>query len=442
MVRRRRSALDETVTTDEQLVVHGAAVPDHDVVGSTDDVAASSMTKTVVGGASWSAAGRLAGQGLQFLAGLALARLLLPADFGLLASVYVVTGFTVLFFDMGLGAALIHARILRQSDMDAAFWLNALGGVVFVGLLALAGPFVADFYGDPRLSYITPLAGLSFAFSLGIVHASVMTRNMQFKRLAVVETLSAVVGNGVTVVGAFAGWGPWRSWPARRAVGVLDGDHLDRVAVAPPGFHPARRGPPTLVLLRGMLGFSLVNYAGRNSDNLLIGRFLGAAPLGYYNRAYNLMLLPLQQISQVVGRVMFPALANMGDDRERLQRAYRRTVTVMTAVTMPVLVGMSAVADGLVPLLWGDQWGATVPLLQILCLAGLPQCLSSTEGWLYQSQGRTKLMFLMGGISTAIGVAAIVVGLQWGALGVTIGSSRPPGATSPSPCGSPAVSSA
>ncbi len=111
----------------------------------------------------------------------------------------------------------------------------------------------------------------------------------------------------------------------------------------------------------------------------------------------------------------------MGDDRKRLQRAYRRTVTVMTALTMPVLVGMSAVADGLVPLLWGDQWGATVPLLQILCLAGLPQCLSSSEGWLYQSQGRTKLMFLMGSVSMAIWVIAIVVGLQWGTLGVAIG---------------------
>ncbi len=306
MVRRRRSALDETVTTDEQLVVHGAAVPDHDVVGSTDDVAASSMTKTVVGGASWSAAGRLAGQGLQFLAGLALARLLLPADFGLLASVYVVTGFTVLFFDMGLGAALIHARILRQSDMDAAFWLNALGGVVFVGLLALAGPFVADFYGDPRLSYITPLAGLSFAFSLGIVHASVMTRKMQFKRLAVVETLSAVVGNGVTVAGAFAGWGPM-ALVAGPAVQSVFSTVITWIASPwrPRGFIQRDAVRRLWSFSGGMLGFSLVNYAGRNSDNLLIGRFLGAAPLGYYNRAYNLMLLPLQQISQVVGRVMF-----------------------------------------------------------------------------------------------------------------------------------------
>ncbi|WP_380174166.1 MOP flippase family protein [Kineococcus sp. DHX-1] len=422
MRRRRTAEVDPTAQQDSALVVEGAPVPDADVYESVRDSAESSLTGKVVGGAAWSAIGRTSSQALQFLAGLALARLLLPADFGLLASVYVVTGFAVLFFDMGLNAALVHARVLRRSDMDTAFWLNALGGIVFVGILAAVGPLVAEFYSDDRLRYITPLAGLSFAFALGTVHSALLTRRLKFKRLAVIETAAAVVGNSTTVVGALAGWGPLAlvAGPALQSI-VLTTLMWIASPWRPRGFIRRASVRRLWSFSGGMLGFSLVNYAGRNSDNLLIGRILGAAPLGYYNRAYNLMLLPLQQISQVVGRVMFPALASMGDDRARLQRAYRRTVTVMTAVTMPVLVGMSAVADGLVPLLWGDQWGATIPLLQVLCLAGLPQCLSSTEGWLYQSQGRTKLMFLMGGISTAIGVAAIVIGLHWGLLGVTIG---------------------
>lgn len=422
MRRRRTDTADPVAAQDATLVVEGAAVPEEDVYEAVGDGRGSSLTGKVVGGATWSAIGRTSSQALQFIAGLALARLLLPADFGLLASVYVITGFTVLFFDMGLGAALVHARVLRRSDMDSAFWLNALGGVVFVGILAAAGPLVADFYGDERLRWITPLAGLSFAFALGTVHSALLTRHLKFKRLAVIETCAAVVGNAMTVAGALAGWGPLAlvAGPALQSI-VLTTLMWIASPWRPRGFIRRASLRRLWSFSGGMLGFSLVNYAGRNSDNLLIGRILGAAPLGYYNRAYNLMLLPLQQISQVVGRVMFPALASMGSDRDRLQRAYRRTVTVMTAVTMPVLVGMSSVADGLVPLLWGDRWEATIPLLQVLCLAGLPQCLSSTEGWLYQSQGRTKLMFLMGGISTVIGVTAIVVGLHWGLLGVTIG---------------------
>jgi PST family polysaccharide transporter len=370
----------------------------------------------------WSALGRTGTQVLQFLAGLALARLLVPADFGLLASVYVVTGFTVLLFDMGLGNALIHRRDLRQQDLDSAFWLNTIGGLVFLGILSALGPVVAAFYGDPRLTYITPLAGLSFALALNVCHTALLQRDMQFKKVAAIELSSALLGNVTTVCAALADWG---------ALALVTGPVIQAVVLTILSWAVVRWRPRGFVkrdslrelwrFTGGMLGFNVVNYAARNSDNLLIGKFLGAASLGYYNRAYSLMLLPLQQISQVLGRVMFPALVAMRQDQPRMHSAYRRTISVMTAVTMPVLVGMAATADGLVPLLWGDQWSSTIPLLQILCLAGLPQCLSSSEGWLYQSQGRTSLMFKVGMFSTVLTLAAIVIGLHWGSIGVATG---------------------
>ncbi|GAB3464683.1 lipopolysaccharide biosynthesis protein [Kineococcus endophyticus] len=365
--------------------------------------------------------GRTGAQALQFLAGLALARILAPADFGLLASVYVITGFTVLLFDMGLSAALVHQREVRQADYDTAFWLNALGGLVFIGVLAALGPFVADFYGDDRLTWITPLAGLGFALALNVSHAALLQRSMQFKKVAAIELSCAVLANAATLIGALSGMGAF-ALVLGPAVQGLAGTIITWTLVRwrPRGFISRPSVRRLWSFSGGMLGFSVVNYAGRNSDNLLIGRLLGATALGYYNRAYTLMLLPLQQISQVLGRVMFPALAAMQGDRERLQGAYRRVILVMTAVIMPVLVGMAAVADGLVPLLWGDQWLLAIPLLQVLCLAGLPQCLSNSEGWLYQSQGRTQTMFRVGLVSTLLTVIAIVIGLRWGALGVAV----------------------
>ncbi|MGI4894124.1 MAG: MOP flippase family protein [Janthinobacterium lividum] len=415
---REESSATERAVDDPVVVEAGGVAP-----GPPEDVAApGSMKSSVVSSATWSAVGRMGTQALQFLVGLGLARLLVPADFGLLASVYVVTGFTVLIFDMGLSAALIHQREVRQRDLDTAFWLNAIGGVVFLGLLAALGPLVANFYGDDRLTYITPLAGLSFAFALGVSHSAQLQRAMKFRQLAIIEVSVGFLGNATTLIAAAAGLGP---------LALVTGPALQSIALTvllwivvpwrPRGFIDRESMARLWRFSGGMLGFSIANFAGRNSDNLLIGRFLGASPLGFYNRAYTLMLLPLQQTSQVVGRVMFPALASMGDDRVRLARAYRRTIAVMTAVTMPVLVGMAVVADGLVPLLWGHQWLDTIPLLQVLCLAGLPQCLSSSEGWLYQSQGRTSLMFKMGLLSTVIGVAGIVVGLHWGAFGVACG---------------------
>lgn len=380
------------------------------------------MSRRVASSASWSAAGRLGAQGLQFAAGLVLARLLFPEDFGLLASVYVITGLTLIFFDMGIGGAIVHQRRLDDRLLSTAFWFNALGGLVFVGLLVLAGPFVADFYGDERLRWITPLAGLSFVFALSVVHSALLQRELRFKPLAITEISTAVVANGVTIAAAAAGLGPYALVTGPPVQSLLTTVVLWRLT----GWRPRSFFSPAAfrqlwAFSGGMLGFGVVNYAGRNADNLLVGRFVGAAGLGLYNRAYNLMLLPLQQVGGVLGRVMFPALSSMGDDLERVRAAYRRVLRTMSFVTIPLLVGMAATAPALVMVLWGDRWLGTVPLLQLLCLAGLPQALSSSEGWLYQSQGRTTLMFGMGLLSTGVGVVAVVVGLQFGVVGVAAG---------------------
>ncbi len=379
------------------------------------------MSRRVATNAGWSAVGRLGSQVLQFAAGLALARLLLPADFGLLASVYVVTGFTVIFFDMGLNGALVHRRELDEDVLSTAFWLNAFGGVVFVALMAAIGPLVAAFYGDTRLRWITPLAGLSFALSLAVVHSALLQRDLRFKRLAIAEVGTAVVGNAVTIACAWAGMGPFALVTGPAVQSVLRTVTLWALAPwRPRRFVTVAAMKSIWSFSGGLLGFTIVNYSGRNADNLLIGRFSGATALGFYNRAYSVML-PLLQIGNVVGRVMFPALSLISGDRERVRNAYRRVLRLMTFLTMPILVGMAATAPALVKVLWGPGWEPAAPLLQVLCLAGLPQCLFSSEGWLYQSQGRTRLMFGMGVASSGAFLVGILVGIHWGSFGVAVG---------------------
>lgn len=378
-----------------------------------------SMTGTVVRGASWTASSRLVSQGVQFLVGLILARLLLPAEFGLLASVYVISGFAVLFFDLGLGSALVHSKHLTEQAKSTVFWVNVLGGFVFAGLLAAAGPLVAAFYDAPALVWLTPLVGLSFTFAFGVVHNALLQRSLRFKVIAVIEVSSSVVGQGVTVGAALAGAGAYALAFGPMVTALL----ASVLSVSVVRWHPSsfisRAAMRDLWgYSGGLLGFNVVNYWGRNVDNLLVGRVFGAAPLGFYNRAYNLMLLPITQITGALGRVMFPALAAMQDDLPRVRSAYLRGLRAINAVTVPLLFGLAATADGLVPFLWGDQWGPSIPILKVLCLAGVPQCVSTTTGWLFQSQGRTNDMFRQGLISAAVGVSAIVVGLHWGPLGV------------------------
>jgi PST family polysaccharide transporter len=242
---------------------------------------------------------------------------------------------------------------------------------------------------------------------------------MRFKAIARSEVVSALVGLMVSIGLAAAGAGvaSLALGPAAQSL-TMSVLVWRLVAWRPRRFIVWSSVRRIWRFTGGVLGFNIVNYWGRNADNLLIGRFAGATALGYYNRAFNLMAIQVQQVSQVVGRVLLPTLASMQNDPVRVGSAYRRTVRLMNFATVPALVGVAAVSPALVPLLWGDRWLPMVPILSVICLAGVPQCLSSSAGWIYQSQGRTGQMFRNSVLSSALGIAAMAYGVHWGAIGV------------------------
>ena len=380
------------------------------------------MSRRVASGASWSAVSTLGAQVVQFGASLLLARLLTPGDYGTMANVYVITGFAILFFELGLSSAVVALREPTERDLSTAFWINALGGLVFTVVLAASGPLVADFFDDPRMTVLTPVVGLTFLFGLGSVHNALLQRQLRFKTVAFISVTASMVGLVTTVVLAALGAGVYAL-----AVGPIVTSALSSIlswVVVPwrPTSFITRSSLPGLWRFSGgQLGFNVVNYWGRNADNALIGRFVNEVVHGYYNKAYSLMLLPVQQVSSVLGRVMFPALAAMKDDAARVARGYRRALRLINFVTVPVLAGMAATAPSLVPVLWGDQWNGAVPFLMVLCAAGVPQCLASSVGWLYQSQNRTGRMFRMGVVTSSLGLVLMVVGvLTYGAMGVAL----------------------
>ncbi len=376
---------------------------------------AGSMAGKVAKGAQWSAVSNLGGQGVQFLAGLVLARLLTPTAYGTMASVYVITGFAVLFFELGLGSAVIALRDPSQRDLSTAFWINALGGVAFTLLLAAAGPLVALIFGDPKLVALTPLVGLTFLFGVGGVHNSLLQRQLRFKAIAVIRIVPIAVAFAVTIAFAALGFGVYALVIGPIVSSILS-SAMSWAAVPwrPTGFISRESLPRLWAFSGGQLGFNVVNYWGRNADNYLVSAYVSQAALGFYNKAYQLMLLPVTQVSQVLGRVMFPALAAMKDDHVRVARAYLRALKLINLIAVPALVGMAATAPGLVPLLWGGQWGAAVPLLMVLSIAGVPQCMAASGGWLYQSQNRTGSMFRVGAVTSAVGIALMVAGLLLG----------------------------
>ncbi|ROP26755.1 lipopolysaccharide biosynthesis protein [Pseudokineococcus lusitanus] len=359
---------------------------------------------------------------IQTAAGLVLARLLFPADFGLLASVYVVTGLTVLFFDLGLSGALVRSRNLTEELKATAFWLNALGGLVFLGLLTALGPLVAGFYGDDRLRWLLPLAGLPFAVGLQVVHSALLQRRFAFRALASTELVAAVVGNTLAIVAAAGGAGYFA---------LVVGPPVQALLLTAMQWRLVRWRPRSFIRIAavrelwgfsgGLLGYAVVDYGVRSLDVLLLGRFYGPTDVGLYNRAHSLMVLPVQQLNSVLGRVMLPTLSGLGDDLRRVGSAYLQAMRLTLFVALPTLVGMAATAPALINTLWGPRWLDSTVAFQLLCLAGAARVLTGGTGWIYQSQNRTPLMFRMGVLTGVVVAAGTVIGLPHGLVGVAAG---------------------
>ncbi|HHH11959.1 MAG TPA: hypothetical protein ENK23_07800, partial [Sorangium sp.] len=165
-----------------------------------------------------------------------------------------------------------------------------------------------------------------------------------------------------------------------------------------------------------LMGFAAINYWARQVDDLLVGRLFGAAPLGVYNRAYGTMLMPLQQVSSVVGRVMFPAMSKLQGNIVESKRICLQSLSSVALISAPLMLLLWVVAEPFIQLLYGDKWLDVVPLLKVLCFVGLFQSLGSLVGWIYMAQGRTKTMFRWGSFAALVIIVSIGVGVYLGSL--------------------------
>jgi PST family polysaccharide transporter len=169
------------------------------------------------------------------------------------------------------------------------------------------------------------------------------------------------------------------------------------------------------------MGFNILNYFSRNSDYIIIGKFLGAVPLGLYTFAYRLMQFPLQYVSNVVGRVLFPTMSMMQDNDQSLRGAYIQACKYVAMVTFPVMTLVSILAPEIVTVIFGEKWVASIPLVRIFGIVGAVQSIITLNGNIYTAKGRTDLLFYWGVISSTVAVLGFVIGVRWGVYGVAIG---------------------
>lgn len=349
-----------------------------------------------------------------------LSRLLTPVDFGIYAMAAPVLAFAVLFQDLGLGHATVQKDVLSQGELSSLFWVNLTVGASLALALVGLSPLVGVFYNEPKLAALT--SGMSLTLLLSgadVQHLSLLTRKMRFWTLAALESAAALSGFFASIAFALVYHNYW----AILAGSLVSGVVLASGAWLTSGWWPSRPGSfrqarEMLSFGLGVTGFNFAEFVSRNIDSVLIGKAWGAASLGAYNRAYRLLLFPLQQVTNPMIRVMLPTLSSLLKEPDRYRQSFRRAVFPAFLVVLPGVAFMISTAGILVKTLLGGQWADVTPIFIGLSVAGLLQTTNSPANWLFLSQGRTREYMRWGLFVAATSIAAFLCGLPFGPIGV------------------------
>jgi PST family polysaccharide transporter len=357
---------------------------------------------------------------IQFGTVMIMSRLLPPQAFGLLAMIAALTEILDQIRDFGLSAATIQKTDITHEQVTALFWINSAIGLAVALALFASAPFLAEFYGQPELTDITRWLALAFVISGATTqHWALLRRQMRFKTVASIDVGSEMLGMATAVVAALAGAGFWALVAQRLASSMAVMLATWSTSRWRPG-RPRRCSGmrPLLVFGGSVTGFGIVNILGRNIDQVLIGWYWGPLSLGLYERAYKLLMNPINTVTVPLYSVGMPALSRLHEDPTRYRRAYVSLSEKLAMLTVPAAALMVVTADWIVALLLGAQWHDSAPIVAWLGVAAALLPVGVTTGLLFVTQDRAPELFKVGTLISVISIVTILIGLPFGPIGV------------------------
>lgn len=363
--------------------------PDAGDLGETD-------TQPLSRAAGKGAVATMIGQGVKisihFAGLLILARLLEPDDYGLIAMVVAVTAMGDVVRDFGLSSAAVQARNLSDAQRTALFWINTLIGAVLMLIVFLAAGPIAALYDQPDLTTITRVLSVTFLLNgLATQFRADLNRDMRFVAYSVSDVGGHLTGLVLGVVAALLGAGPWAL--VAQQVGQKGGVLVLSAGLSGRAPGRPRRGVPVRSFLSfggHLMVIQLIANVSRSVDSFIIGLRFGPSPLGVYDRAFQLLMLPLNQLSSPTTTVALPVLARLRDQKERFDAYLLRGQGVMMHMVMGVFAFSCAAAWPLIPLVLGDQWGDAVDFFRILAVGGMFHAATYACYWVMLAKGLTK----------------------------------------------------
>lgn len=375
-------------------------------------------------GLAWSMIERFATQGVQFLFGIILARLLSPDDYGVIAMPLVFLAIAQCIIDSGFSTALIRKPELTEDDLSTAFYFNIGIGILCYAVLFFSSPLIADFYHTPILSSLLKVTALAVLFNpLCAVQQAILTRKIDFKTQAIVSLSGAVVSGIVGLYMAYNGFGVW-SLVFQQVGGYVMRTILLWILGK---WKPKRKWSwESFHYLWGfgskMLGSGLLDTIYNNIYPIVIGKYFCANDLGNYTRAQQFATLPSSNVTGVLQRVTFPVLSSIQNEDERLAKNYRKILKLSAFLIFPLMLMLSAIADPLVRVLLTDKWEGCIILLQIICFSMMWYPIHAINLNLLTVKGRSDLFFRLEIFKKVVGVIIMCITIPNGILWMVSGS--------------------
>ncbi|SOC80329.1 polysaccharide transporter, PST family [Salinimicrobium sediminis] len=364
-------------------------------------------------GIFYTAIAKYSGVIISLVVGAVLARLLTPEEFGIVALVTVFVTFFNLLGNFGLGPAIVQRKHLTPGDIQSIFSFSLVMGVGLATAFFFSAGLIAGFYEEPELIPIVRILALSILFNIfRIVPSALLLKKLEFKQIGIIKTSVHLLSGLAAIVMAYYNF----SYYALVYKSIIDGFLIFIIFFGMVPVIPVlniRKKPLREIASFStyQFGFNFINYFSRNLDNLLIGKYLGNANLGYYNKSYGLMMLPVGNLTNVITPVLHPVLSNYQHNKLFIFNTYLKLIKVLAMLGFPLSIFLYFAAPELILIIYGNQWGPSIPVFQILAFTvGFQVCLSSS-GSIFQAVDRTDLLFLSGLLSAILMVSGIMYGV-------------------------------
>lgn len=376
-------------------------------------MAEESLKNKTVKGASWSFIDSIAGQGITFLVGLVLARLLTPEEYGLIGIIIIFIAVFNSIVDSGFSNALIRKNDAKDIDYNTVFISNLVLSVVLFGVLYISSPAISGFFKQPQLIPLLRVMGsIVIINAFAIIQRTIFVKKVDFKTQTKVSLISSIASGAVGIGMAVRGCGVWSLVGQQISRQLLNSAFLWLFSSWYPKLQFSFQSFKELFSFGWKLLVSgLIDTLWREIYQVIIGKWYAPATLGQYTRAQQFASICSSNLTTVVQRVSYPILSSVQDDKERLKNGYKRIIKVTMLLTFTLMLGLAAVAKPMILVLIGEQWLPSVPFLQIICLQMMLYPLHSLNLNMLQVQGRSDLFLKLEIIKKIIAIGPLLLGI-------------------------------